>query len=1234
MKRILLLILIVVLSLPIFGTSIDETTAKQLAQNFWKENNIMGVRGDKVFKKRVADAKFVNVAPQCGYSEFFIFNNEDGKGFVIIAADDCVTPILGYSYDNNFAAENLPPNLKGWLDGYAEQIRMAVEIKAIATDEIRADWECLRRGKNMPIRSETQVYPLIATTWNQNYPYNELCPTDYGGPGNHAYAGCVATAMAQIMKYWSYPAQGFGFHQYYHPSYGQLSANFGETTYNWSSMPNNSSNNAVAKLLKHCGVSVEMNYGPGSSGAQILSFDGHYYHEYCSENALKTFFDYKNTLHGELKKNYNDSQWIALLKNELNNARPILYAGFGTGGHAFVCDGYDTYDRFHFNWGWSGAGQGTNNDAYYYINSLIPEVTSYHNYSSNQQALIGIEPNYTTYNFNLVYYSTPLMSDDEYWFFDDLSVYAEVLNIGSGAFNGYIGAGVYYEEVPGSNQYYYLDIMDYWDRTSNPLPGTYYSYGDLDCTGGPPYIPGSYLVAMLYSMDGYYWNLIDIGSYDYAYFDIVYTQNIETRSGFTILTGDGTCLYQNTNATINVDIKNTGSQTFYGQFRISLLDYMGDWLQSIDIFDCTNGLQPNHHYTNGLDFTGFITVEPGTYLMSLSYKESGSSSWYYAGASDYQNPVWVYVAPEPVYADPYEPNNSQNLAYSFTTSFSGNSATVNTTGSNLHNSSDVDYYKINLSSGYDYTITPRLHDVFNSGNGNTYSVDGMFAYSTDGVNWSEFYDDVMTGNFSVIDGGTVYFDVISFFEGDIGTYLLSIGITRTQHTNSYNISVSASPSNGGSVSGGGSYNQGASCTVHATANSGYTFVNWTENGTQVSTNANYTFTVNGNRNLVANFQAQPQQYTINVSASPSNGGNVTGGGTYQQGQTCTVSATANSGYTFVNWTENGTQVSTNANYSFTVTNNRNLVAHFTTQNYVITAMADPTAGGTVTGSGGYNYGESCTLTATANAGYTFINWTKNGTQVSTNQTYTFTITESATYIAHFSAQSYTITTASSPSNGGTTTGGGTYNHGQTCTVMASTANGYAFTNWTENGTQVSTNANYSFTVTSNRNLVANFAQSTHTIQATSGANGIITPSGSITVAHGANQSFAIIPDEGYEVQDVYIDGSSVGAMSSYTFTNVTADHYIHVTFVHVDGVEENYLSAVVYPNPTKGIVNIKCKDVVQINIFNTFGQLVLTQSTNGNDLDTIDISHLPNGLYLMQLIGQGGTATKSIIKVQ
>ena len=1348
--------------MPLLGNPVDENTAKQLAQNFWKENNIMGVKGDKVFKKKMDDARFVNVAPQCGYSEFYIFNNEDGKGFVIIAADDCVTPILAYSYDNNFAAENLPPNLKEWLDGYAEQIQIAVEMRVTATGEIRTDWESLRRGKNLPIRTDRRVYPLITTTWDQHPLYNESCPySNYYS--QLTLTGCVATAMAQIMKYWEYPLQGTGEHTYthtayidnlgrYHDAMGELSANFGNTIYDWENMPvalSSSSTsiqiNAIAELMYHCGVSVEMDYGVsgvGGSGAQILSYNGYQYFEYCSENAFKTFFDYKSTLHGELKNNYNDSQWISILKNDLDNARPILYAGYGTnGGHAFVCDGYDNNNRFHFNWGWSGNGQGVNNDAYCYINSLIPEGSSY-NFSSGQQAVVGIEPNNPTYNFNLVYYSTPIMSNNEYDFFDNMSVYAEVWNVGSGAFNGYIGAGVYYEEVPGSNQYYYLDIMDYWDRTSTPLPGTYYVYGDLDCAGGPPYIPGSYAIAMLYSIDGSLWNFIDLGNYDYAYFDITSSHRINVRSEFTILTGDGTCLYQNSDATVNVDIKNAGSETFYGQFRISLLNSTGNWMQTIDIFDCTNGLQPNYHYTNGLDFTGLITVEPGTYLMSVDYKESGSSNWYYAGASDYQNPVWVYVAPEPIYADPYEPNNSQNLAYSFTPSFSGNTATINTTGSNLHNSSDVDYYKINLNAGYDYTITPRLHDAFNSGNGNTYSVDGMFAYSTDGVNWSQFYDDVMTGNFSIIDGGMVYFDVISYFEGDIGTYLLSVGITRTQHANDYIISVSANPSNGGSVSGGGTFTQGQSCTVHATANSGYTFVNWTENGTQVSTNANYTFTVTGNRNLVANFLTQQQQYTINVSANPSNGGSVstTGDLSYNfdngfDGWT-TIDADGD-GYNWrtgdevmgTGYGHNGSgdlllsqsyendygalypdnylvspQVALCGSISFwacaqdnnypsehfgvavSTTSNTNANSFTTIQEWTMTAKGDGKYSNhsrvrnsrsqgnwylytvdlsaysgqsgyiairhfncsdmffldiddvSITSNGGNTYypGQTCTVNATANSGYTFVNWTEDGTQVSTNPSYSFTVNGNRNLVANFQAQAqqYTISVSANPSNGGSVSGGGTFNQGASCTVHATANSGYTFVNWTENGTQVSTNANYTFMVTGNRNLVANFSQSTYTITATAGANGFITPSGTVVVAGGSNQTFTIIPDYGYEVNEVYVDGGLIGAPSSYTFQNVTSNHTIFATFIRIDGIDDNDgMAFVIYPNPTSGIVNILCQDAELFNIYSTYGQLLISQTTNGNDQVTIDISNLPSGIYLIQLVSKEGLATKQIIKI-
>ena len=142
-------------------------------------------------------------------------------------------------------------------------------------------------------------------------------------------------------------------------------------------------------------------------------------------------------------------------------------------------------------------------------------------------------------------------------------------------------------------------------------------------------------------------------------------------------------------------------------------------------------------------------------------------------------------------------------------------------------------------------------------------------------------------------------------------------------------------------------------------------------------------------------------FTITATANPTAGGTVSGAGSYAEGSTATLTATANEGYNFVNWTKNGTQVSTNTTYSFTVTGNAAYVANFTLKSYEVTAMANPAAGGTITGAGSYNHGTTATLTATANAGYTFVNWTKNGSEVSTDATYSFIVTESGSYVAHF-----------------------------------------------------------------------------------------------------------------------------------------------------------------------------------------------------------------------------------------
>jgi hypothetical protein len=170
---------------------------------------------------------------------------------------------------------------------------------------------------------------------------------------------------------------------------------------------------------------------------------------------------------------------------------------------------------------------------------------------------------------------------------------------------------------------------------------------------------------------------------------------------------------------------------------------------------------------------------------------------------------------------------------------------------------------------------------------------------------------------------------------DVYTYVLGQDTSDNYFTISsvttYSISVSASPSAGGTVGGGGTFTSGSSQTVTATANSGYTFADWTENGNIVSYSASYNFTLNANRNLVANFtQIIGNNYTITVSASPSADGTVAGGGTFASGSSRTVTATAYSGYTFANWTENGSVVSSSASYNFTLNGNRTLIANFTT----------------------------------------------------------------------------------------------------------------------------------------------------------------------------------------------------------------------------------------------------------------------------------------------------------------
>ncbi|MBO7571901.1 MAG: C10 family peptidase [Bacteroidales bacterium] len=384
MKRLSLLALLVLFTLPIFAKHVDVETAQTVARSFMTQNLGVSTR-----------AALSDVTSQTEFTNFYIFNTDGG--FVIVSADDIATPILGYSDAGTFDPNNIPVNMYEWLQGYEHDISLGKSNGVSASNEIAVDWNKLRNGEPVSIRRSRAVNALVQTRWNQGSPYNNLCPYDTG-EGERTVTGCVATAMAQIMKYWNYPTQGNGSVTYTPDGYAEQTANFGQTTYDWNNMLNTYSNsatqaqkNAVATLMYHCGVAVQMSYGVSSTGGSGAVTVGP--SNGTAEYAMKNYFLYKNTLVGRYRSNYSDTEWKNMLTADLDAGRPVIYTGRGEGGgHCFICDGYNNNNQFHFNWGWGGYC-----DGFYAINSLEPGTggigSGNGTYNESQSAIFGIEPN-------------------------------------------------------------------------------------------------------------------------------------------------------------------------------------------------------------------------------------------------------------------------------------------------------------------------------------------------------------------------------------------------------------------------------------------------------------------------------------------------------------------------------------------------------------------------------------------------------------------------------------------------------------------------------------------------------------------------------------------------------------------------------------------------------------------------------------------------------------------------
>ena len=336
------------------ATEISQRHAAQLADRFYSQ------RAAQQGLRSAGASALAYTFQQEGTNAIYVYNNEAQQSFVLVAGDDRVAPILGYSDRSTFDYANLPINAKAFFEEYAQEIA-----------SLRADEEV--EEEKPIITFDTAVEPLLKSKWGQQDPYDLYTPVI---EGQQTPSGCVATAMAQVMYYHQWPERGTGSVSYTSHSSSiasqsvniDLSADFSQSVYQWDQMTDTydansteASRKAVAKLLQDCGIAVQMQYGINGSGA--ANKDAPY--------ALVNYFNYDKGIRMRHAYTMSDTAWVYLLKGELDAKRPMLHMGFlpiGLMGHAFACDGYNKEGYFHINWGWNGES-----DGYFLLTNLAPK---------------------------------------------------------------------------------------------------------------------------------------------------------------------------------------------------------------------------------------------------------------------------------------------------------------------------------------------------------------------------------------------------------------------------------------------------------------------------------------------------------------------------------------------------------------------------------------------------------------------------------------------------------------------------------------------------------------------------------------------------------------------------------------------------------------------------------------------------------------------------------------------
>ena len=872
---------------------VDLKTVREVALKFMNANTKAPLRGPQDLQL----VKTYNI--ERGEAAFHVFNTPNG--FVIVSADDCATPILGYSDEGRpFEIDNVPIQLQDYLQGFVEQIQYGIENQVEDVTSSR-QWKLVKAmGRlNENRDGEMVVEPLVTANWGQGCYYNAKCPEDENGQCGHVPTGCVATAMGMILHYWGFPTYGNGSHTYTPYGYPAQTANFGATTYDWGNMPNELTDtssqaeiDAVSTLLWHCGVSVKMAYGVGGSSAYIEDI----------RNAICGVFNYSCNPNIAYLFNIASyitiNQWFGAIKNNLDKGMPILYGGYTSDylGHTWVCDGYDADSLLHFNWGWGGIGNGC--------------------FAIEASNVLGLEFNVDTYAIfdiqpqceaNAVIHITAHVNDSIAGYVvgtgdfgcDEECTLTAVANEGYHfvkwvegdhviSFDSVISFGTYYNRE--------LSAMFVEDGEGCNLVFDIYSY-----TGD-----GMHDYALVVNYGDGTWERLTFGGGSFASFtrefvdsshvvldfwDPLHVFNWFPDVSYVVRFENGAVIYQS--PIINIVFANA-----YYEFELHCEDQFTPHAITADVYPdnsgtvigdgiyypsdtCTLSAIPNEGYDfacwieNGeiistdstlafmMDiYDRHFTACFGPFNISLfsNLEEGGYVDG--GGTFNFDDTCTINAVANEGYVFLYWIENGNvvfcSSEYSFMVKENMDLMAVFAEEDVVcdiildfngirwaEHSMTLDY-----GNGISETIIPE--DVDEPQSFSRYVYDGnhiSLSWVHGGVSWGSTFD-IIYGNGSAIFHG--FWDDDSQYEFDVNcdwAYAY------------YDITATASLMEGGIISGTGSFHGGTTCTLVASPNDGYHFLYWSEDdGLLVSHDTSYSFEVSGNRHLVAHFVSDDTEF--------------------------------------------------------------------------------------------------------------------------------------------------------------------------------------------------------------------------------------------------------------------------------------------------------------------------------------------------------------------------------------